>query len=228
LKKILVFDTETAGGFAAPLVYDVGGVVMDSSGFIHHRFHYAVLDIIGNPHIMDTAYYAEKMPLYWLAVQDHITGVIPFSEVLRKLTAIIDLYEIDTIAAYNFNFDNRALASTCMYLYDNKKWLNREVKFACIWAGACDSIMNTQKYAKWAHKNGYISEKGNPQTSAEVCFRYITGDNSFQEDHMGKSDSEIEAHILANILRRKKKVDFTPCGNPWKKVAEVYKKVYGE
>ena len=127
---------------------------------------------------------------------------------------------------YNFNFDNRALTATCMYLFDNKKWLNREVKFACIWAGACDSIMNTQKYVKWANKNGYISEKGNPMTSAEVCFRYITGDTTFQEDHMGKSDAEIEAHILTAILRRKKKVDFTPCGNPWKKVAKIYNEVF--
>ena len=83
LKKILVFDTETAGGFSAPLVYDVGGVVMDSTGFIHYRFHYAVLDIIGNPHIMDTAYYAEKMPLYWVNVQEHETNVLTFADVLR-------------------------------------------------------------------------------------------------------------------------------------------------
>ena len=227
LKKILVLDTETAGGFAAPLAYDVGGVVMDNTGFIHHRFHYAVLDIIGNPHIMDTAYYAEKMPIYWVNVQEHETSVIPFGEVLRKLTAIIDLYEIDTIAAYNFNFDNRALAATCEYLYENRKWLNREVAFACIWAGACDSIMNTQKYSRWAKKNGFISEKGNPQTSAEVCFRYITGDTAFIEDHTGKNDAEIEAHILANILRRKKKTDFTPCASPWRKVAKTYKEVFG-
>jgi len=227
LKKILVFDTETAGGFSAPLVYDVGGVVMDSTGFIHHRFHYAVLDIIGNPHLMDTAYYAEKMPLYWMNVQEHGITVMTFADVLRKLTAIIDLYDIDTIAAYNFNFDHKALTATCQYLYENGNWLNRKVDFICIWAGACDSIMNTQKYARWAHKNGFISEKGNPQTSAEVCFRYITGDKDFQEEHMGGGDSEIEAHILANILRRKKKTDFTPCASPWRKVAKVYKEVFG-
>ena len=46
MEKILVLDTETAGGFSKPLAYDVGGVVMDESGFIYERFHWATLEII--------------------------------------------------------------------------------------------------------------------------------------------------------------------------------------
>ena len=222
-KNILVLDTETAGGLANPLVYDVGGVVMDKSGFIHFRFHYAVLEIIGNPHIMDTAYYASKMPIYWLGVDSHAIEVLTFGEILRKLTSIIDLYNVDTLAAYNLNFDNRAMKNTCRFFYDNENWLNREVKFACIWAGACDSIMKTAKYVKWADKYGYISDSGNPQTSAEICFRYLIDNHNFEEQHTGEKDAEIEAHILANILRRKSKVDLTPIYNPWRKVAELYR-----
>lgn len=227
MEKILVFDTETAGGLVNPLVYDVGGVVMDKSGFVYHRFHYAVLDIIGNPHIMDTAYYASKMPIYWQKVAAGEIACLPFSDVLRKLTAIIDLYDIHTIAAYNFNFDNRALKNTCKFLYENENWLNRSVDVACIWAGACDTVMKTTKYIKWAEKNGYVTEKGNPQTNAEVCFRYITGNAGYNEEHTGGKDAEIEAHILAAILRRRKKADFTPSAFPWKKVADLKKEMEG-
>ena len=47
--NVLIFDVETAGGFAAPKVYDCGGCVMDTAtGYIQHRFHYGVLEVLGN------------------------------------------------------------------------------------------------------------------------------------------------------------------------------------
>ena len=221
MEKILVFDTETAGGFANPLVYDVGGVVMDETGFIYERFHWAVLEIIGNPHIMDTAYYAEKMPKYWLEVAAGNIKVLPFAEVLQKLTALIDWHDIKTIAAYNFRFDAKAMSSTAMRLFNNPNWMNRVYTPACIWCGACDSVLHTKKFYNWAIKNGYVSECGNPRTNAEVCFRYITGNADFIEEHTGGKDAEIEAHILAAILRRRQKADLTPIANPWRKVAAL-------
>lgn len=224
MEKILVLDTETAGGFSKPLAYDVGGVVMDESGFIYERFHWATLEIIGNPHIMDTAYYAEKMPSYWLNVAAGNIKVLPFAEILKKLTALVDYHDIKTIAAYNAMFDERALSSTCEYLFGNRNWMNRPYTLACIWSAACDSVLATKKYVAWAKRNGYMTEKGNPLTNAEVCFRYITGNADFTEEHTGGKDAEIEAHIMAAILRRKKKADFTPISSPWRKVANIAKR----
>lgn len=223
MEKFLILDTETANGFAHPLAYDVGGVVVDQTGFIYERFHWAVLEIIGNPHIMDTAYYAEKMPRYWQEVAAGNIKPLPFADVLRKLTALVDYHDISHIAAYNWQFDERALRSTAEYLFDNPNWMNRPFTPMCIMCAACDSIMSTQKYVKWAVKNGYISEKGNPRTTAEVCFRYITGNHNFTEEHTGGKDAEIEALIFAAILRRKKPADFTPKANAWRKVAALLK-----
>lgn len=219
--KILVLDTETAGGFAKPLAYDVGGVVMDESGFIYERFHWAVLEIIGNPHIMDTAYYANKLPNYWTEVAAGNIKVLPFSEVLSKLRSLMVWHDITTIAAYNFKFDDRAMRSTCEHLLGETAWMTIPYTPACIWSGACDSVLNTKKFYNWAVKHNYMSEAGNPRTNAEVCFRYITGNHGFVEEHTGGKDAEIEAHILAAILRRKKKADLTPLVNPWRKVAAL-------
>lgn len=220
MEKFLIIDTETANGFAHPLCYDVGGVVVDATGFIYERFHWAVLEIIGNPHIMDTAYYAEKMPLYWQAVANHEIQPLPFEAVLRKLTALIDYHDIKKVGAYNWNFDQRALSSTAEYLFDNPNWCNREITPFCIMCAAADSFMQSKKYINFVNRNGLLTEKGNPSTTAETAFKYITGNLEFTEQHTGGKDAEIEAAIFANIMRRKKKTDWTPRYNVWRKVAD--------
>ena len=102
--NVLIFDVETAGGFAAPKVYDCGGCVMDTAtGYIQHRFHYGVLEVLGNPQLMATAYYGWKMPKYWQSVYERKTVPMPFADVLRKLTATVDFYDIEAIAAYAGN-----------------------------------------------------------------------------------------------------------------------------
>ena len=58
--------------------------------------------------------------------------------------------------------------------------MNRDVKVWDIWGGACSNICNTEKFFKWAERNGYISEAGNPKTSAEVVFQYITGKSALR------------------------------------------------
>lgn len=225
MDKFLVLDTETAGGLGNPLAYDVGGVVVDSTGYIHERFHWVCLEIIGNPAIMSTAFYAEKMPIYWQEVAKGTIKPLAFADILRKITALCDFHDIKAIPAYNMAFDNRALSNTCEHIFNNKKWLNRDIPLWCIWSAACESVLNTEKFIKWAVKNNLISEKGNPRTNAEICFRYITGNGKFQEEHTGGRDAEIEAAILSAILRRKSQPSFAIKGMPWRTPAKKYREM---
>lgn len=230
VRKYLVLDTETTGGLGNPLAYDVGGVVVDASGYIWERFHWAALEIIGNPALMATAFYAEKMPLYWEEVSAGNIQPLHFSDILRRLTGLCDFHNIQAIAAYNAGFDLRSMSATCDRLFDNKNWLNRDIPIWDIWAGACTSVLDTAKFCRWACTNGEVSDKGNPRTSAEVCFRYITGQTSFCEEHTGGRDAEIEAAILVALLRCKKnppKFDIIP-GGPWRIPAKRYKAMAAE
>lgn len=221
MEKFLILDTETTGGLTHPLAYDVGGVVMDSTGYIVERFHWAVLEVIANPGLMASAFYASKMPIYWKEVAAGNIKPLPFADILRKITALIDYHDIKAVAAYNAAFDKRAMENTCEYLFNNRNWLNRDVPIWCIWCAACDGLLATKKFIAFAEKNGFISEKGNPKTSAEIAFRYITGNTTFEEEHTGGRDAEIEAAIMAAILRRRKKSNFEIVGNPWRKVAAL-------
>jgi hypothetical protein len=75
----------------------------------------------------------------------------------------------------------------------------------------------TQKtYQKVARREGWVSQAGNVKTSAEMAFRYITGDYNFIEEHKGLSDVLIEAQILAKCIRQKKKVKSGVLVMPWK------------
>lgn len=225
IKKFLVLDTETTGGLGKPLAYDVGGCVVDASGYIWERFHWATLEIIGNPKRMASAFYAEKMPLYWEEVSNGNIQPLHFADILRRLTGLVDFHHISAIAAYNAAFDLRSMANTCEYLFDNTNWMNRDTPVWDIWAGACTSVLDSDKFCRWACTNGEVSDKGNPRTSAEVCFRYITGKTDFVEEHTGGRDAEIEAAILVALLRCKKhppKFDIIP-GGPWRIPARRYK-----
>jgi hypothetical protein len=45
-------------------------------------------------------------------------------------------------------------------------------------------------------ENGYYTDKGNCRMTAEVCYRFISGNNEFIEEHTALADTEIEAEIL--------------------------------
>lgn len=232
IKKYLVLDTETTGGLGHPLAYDVGGVVVDASGYIWERFHWAALEIIGNPKAMASAFYAEKMPMYWEEVSAGNILPLHFDDILRRITGLCDFHNIQAVAAYNAGFDNRSMSTTTEHLFGdgNTNWLNRDIPIWDIWAGACTSVLDTAKFCRWACKNGLVSDKGNPRTSAEVCFRYITGKTDFVEEHTGGRDAEIEAAILVALLRCKKnppKFDIIP-GGPWRIPARRYKAMAAE
>lgn len=232
IRKFLVLDTETTGGFKNPLTYDVGGVVVDATGYIWERFHWAALEIIGNPSLMASAFYAEKMPMYWEEVSNGNIQPLHFADILRRITGLCDFHAISAVAAYNAGFDVNSLGATTEWMFGegNRNWLNRDIPVWDIWAGACTSVLNSDKFCKWAAANGEVSDKGNPRTSAEVCFRYISGKKDFVEEHTGGRDAEIEAAILVALLRCRKtppKFDIIP-GGPWRIPSKRYKALAAE
>jgi hypothetical protein len=61
----LVLDVETANGLDDPLVYDIGGAIADKQGRIYETFSFVIRDIfVYERFLMETAYYANKVPDY--------------------------------------------------------------------------------------------------------------------------------------------------------------------
>ena len=118
-------------------------------------------------------------------------------------------YKTNMVGAYNMGFDQRALNNTIRYCTKSKlRWFFPfGTEYFCIWHMACQVIMNSVKYIKFATQNGLESEKGNLQTSAEACYRFLTNSIDFIESHTGLEDVEIEVQIMAECYKKHKKMN---------------------
>ena len=51
-------------GISKPLIYDIGWTIIDRQGRTYDRKNFLISEIFSVPSIFDTAYYADKRPLY--------------------------------------------------------------------------------------------------------------------------------------------------------------------
>lgn len=205
----IVLDVETANGLESPLVYDFGMAVTDRHGNIYESYSLTIRDVFFfEKDLMQSAYYAEKLPMYYAAHRDKTRTVITLYEARKLLHDLCEKYNTLDIYAYNAFFDRNSLTQTQRYITKSKYrfFLPYGAKVHCIWHMACQVICTQKTYRTWARKNGFVSAKGNIRTSAEVVYKYLSNDNEFEEEHTGLADVEIETAIMAHCIRQKKKM----------------------
>lgn len=221
----LVVDTETTNSIDDAIVYDYAYAVADSEGNIYERASFIVYDtFILERELMQSAYYAEKIPQYEKDLALKARRLVTF-ETARKLTKeVMENYGITKVWAYNARFDKNSLNTTMRYLTKSqfRYFFPKGTEFCCIWSVACQTICQTPEYFKFAENNNYIT-KGRIKTSAEVVHRFLTGNNDFIESHTALEDVEIEVGILAAVLREGKDLETFPRNFPSTKVSQAYK-----
>lgn len=230
MKSYIVIDTETAptADFdprhmgETSLVYDCGWLVCDGSRVLVRR-SFIVSETFDNPELMNSAYYARKLPQY-RAGAGKDWQVASFREVVQQFTADCEAFSVRDVWAYNARFDRAALNNTiCTYSNGYKPYFFPfGVTVKDIWSAAGDTICNTNKYVLWCIKNGYYKrETGNPSTTAETVYRYLTGNDTFTEAHTALADCEIENYILQRVRKRKQKHNNKPNGGGWRKASKL-------
>lgn len=240
-KKItMVFDTETANGLMQPLIYDLGLTITNKDGDILTKRRFLVKEIFEDKELMSSAYYADKIEEYYTGL-DHL--IKPFGYIVSVIRSLMEEYKVNVIAAYNLEFDMRAMAYTYMELIGKKYkqktiWtetksgkfrpnneemfqkyvLKRRLDLLCIWSYACEVILSSRNYQKVALEEGWTTSKGNYLTNAEVTYRYLTGVYNFIETHTALHDAEIETFILSECERKKKAHKSGILFHPWRLV----------
>jgi DNA polymerase III epsilon subunit-like protein len=208
-KKYLVIDVETAGGLDNPLVYDVGGAVVDKYGKIYETFSFVIEEIFyGQSELMKSAYYAAKIPDYKKEIFEGKRTVATFAQVHNFINRILKEYNINVFLAYNARFDRNALNNTLQFLTEGKRkyFLPYETDVQCIWTMAKDTICKQRTYKKFCLDNGFLTANNRLKTSAEVVYRYMTYSIDFEESHTGLEDVKIETAIFAYCVRQHKKM----------------------
>lgn len=207
-KNILVLDTETTGDFGQPLIYDFGYRIVDREGTILFERNAIVREVFENKFLMDKAYYSEKVNNYKQMIDNQEIEVAPFRELIKEFVNMARKHNVEIISAYNLAFDVKALNGTMRMCYSqghDEKILEKLIeqknkKLLCIWNLACETILDTDEYRAYADVHGFVSEKGNYKTNAEVAYRYIKDLPDFVEKHTALADVEIEVEILLTIL----------------------------
>lgn len=212
----IVLDTETANtiqdenglDMSNVLFYDLGFQLVDSHGRTYgKKFSFVNSDIfIHEAELMQSAYYAKKIPQYRADLASGKRILANTYEIRKVLVDLINKYDCKFVCAHNARFDYNSLNNT-------QRWATKSrfryfLPYGLEWWDTLKmarSVMGKMPtYQRFCTENGYTTKTGKPRFTAEICYRFITKDNTFVESHTGLEDVEIETEILRYCRRQHK------------------------
>ena len=205
----LTIDTETANNLDNPIVFDIGGAVHDKKGKVLETFSFIIKEVFYEmPELMQECFYLVKIPQYNAQIYKGERKVVSLYEAKKHIDELCKKYHIKAIIAHNARFDYRATTTTQRYITKSKYryFLPYGVEIWDTLKMAQDTICKQQSYINWCAKNNYTKKNGAPRATAEILYKYITGNNDFVESHTGLEDVLIEKEIFAHCMRQHKKM----------------------
>lgn len=217
----IILDTETANTIVEEngnlnmryvLPYDFGFAVIDTNGTIYEQFSFVNKDIFCDEcTLMKSAYYANKIPDY---VKDLANGKRQLANTYTIRKTIIDLikkYDCKFVMAHNARFDLQACNNIQRWT-TKSKYRYFFPKGIEIWDSLKASrsvIAKMPTYVKFCQENGYMTKHKIPQVrlTAEIIYRFITGNNKFIESHTGFEDVQIELEIYKYCKKQHKAME---------------------
>lgn len=203
----LTIDTETANGLEDPLVYDIGGCIHDKKGNIYESFSFVIYETFyGMKDLMKSAYYAHKIPQYEKQIKNGERKVVRFNTAKNKIKELCEEYNVKAIIAHNARFDYRSTTRTQRYLTKSKYryFLPYGIPIWDSLKMAKDTICKQPTYQRWCANNNFLTKNGKPRATAEILYKYISGDLEFTEQHTGLEDVLIEIAITCKCIAQHK------------------------
>lgn len=227
-RYFMVLDTETLGD----LCFDFGFTIIDRKGNEYTRGSYVVREIVEEPEAFnaftDRFMGGEKIARYYfnLFMNNGKYRVVSFEFLRDVLNEVVSKYK-PTICAYNAKFDSDHLDMTAQWFgYD--RFFEHNVKWLDLWGIALGMFCKSRNYLRYCAERHFLTDSGNPKSSAEVVYRYLTGNDNFIEEHTALADCEIEADILLAAIARKKRLyqvdTVQPCFNDqaWQEMRDAW------
>lgn len=213
----IVIDTETCPidkdyqGVAPQnmWVYDCGWAVVDKRGKVYKTRSFVNADIfLGEKELMRSAYYANKIPMYWKQIKNGQRTLTNFYNIRKTLLEDISEFNVTQIFAHNMRFDYGTLNQTERWLTKSKYryFFPKKIEICDTLKMARDVISKMPSYRRFCQENGYITKNNQLRLTAEILYRFITKDNSFVESHTGLEDVLIEKEIMAYCYKQHKKM----------------------
>ena len=218
IKYFLVLDTETTPMDKGRqdvnpynmLVYDLGFAVVDKRGKVYETASFINADVfLDEKDLMKSAYYANKIPKYWEDIKNGSRTLTSWNNIRKAVADVIKKYEIEKVFAHNMRFDYGATNNT-------QRWLTKSKYryFLPYGITVCDTLKMARQviatmptYKNFCKRENYLTKNGQPRLTAEIIYRYITGNYDFAESHTGLEDVLIEKEILKYCYAKHKKMN---------------------
>ena len=205
----LMIDTETCNNMDNPFVYDIGLAIVDKYGNAYEKHSFVIRDIFMHEReLMQSAYYAEKIPNYWNDIWNGKRKVISYYDARAKVHELCNQYNVRAIIAHNMPFDYRATATTQRWLTKSRyrHFFPKDIELWDTLRMARQVVVPMPTYRVWAENRGYVDKYGKPRATAEILYKFITCNDDFIESHTGLEDVEIESQIFAYCMAKHKKM----------------------
>ena len=202
MKKYIILDTETTNDIECPIVYDFGFSVIDESGKAYASYSFVNADVFCDDELMATAYFSDKIPQYWDDIKSGKRVLKSFRSIERIFRRVCRNWGVDTFVAHNARFDYLALQTTKRYITTSKErfFFPYGSKFVDTLKLSREVFGQNETYRNFCVNNNYVTKFGQNRYTAEIIYRFLTGDNNFEEEHTGLADCMIEKEIFRHCL----------------------------
>ena len=221
INYLLGLDTETCNGLldeagkldlSQSIVYDLGYCITDKKGRIYKTRSFIIAEVFLDMHdAMKSAYYAEKIPAYWQDIKAGTRKLASFFTIWRTFLQDVKEYNVKNIFAHNAGFDLNALNNTIRYITKSKYryFFPYSMEIWDTLKMARQTIGKQKTYYNYCMRNNYMTKHKTPRIrlTAEILYKYISGNNDFIESHTGLEDVMIETQILVHCFRQHKKME---------------------
>lgn len=204
MEKLIVLDTETTNSIDEPLMYDIGWIVTDRNGIIYESHSYVVAEIFLDKELMTSAYFADKVPMYWGQIKNGERKLAKFNTIFKAFRKSASANKVTKFFAHNMRFDYRSTNLTQRYLTSSKFRY-----FFPYNAEICDTLKmarqvlkNDIDYDNFCWNNQYLTKRNVKRYTAEIIYRFITNNNQFEEEHTGLADVLIEKEIMKYCFQK--------------------------
>lgn len=187
--------------------YDCGWAVTDKRGEVYKTRSFVNADIFLNEkELMNSAYYANKIPQYWEDIKSGKRILTSFYNIRKALLEDIAEYGVKEIYAHNMRFDYGTLTTTERWLTKSKYryFFPKDIEICDTLKMANDVIGKMPTYIRFCEEHNFLTANGRPQMKAEVLYKFITKNLDFVESHTGLEDVMIEKEIMAYCYKQHK------------------------
>ena len=212
--RFIIVDTETTNSLDDPICYDVGWVVIDFLGRIYEKHSFVVADIFLDKELMEYAYFKEKIPQYNKEIKKGKRILKSFHNIKKAFAKSVKANNVKIIVAHNARFDYRSLNLTQRFLTSSKyryffpfgveMWdtlkMSREV------------LKTIPEYSEFCYNNDYLTKNLCCRYTAEIIYKFLSGNKDFEEKHTGLEDTLIEKEIFTFCIMQNPEIN----GKLWK------------